>query len=311
MKSRIIFLTIILTLLLGVFYSLNSNNFRNISDKPKVAATIFPLYDIVRNIAGDEVDTVLLLPPGASPHTFDPSPADLRALAGSHTLFAVGHGLDNWAMRMADSAGITEIVIVDKNIDLLEADDDHDDEDEDEHDEDENDNDEYNYDPHYWLSVKNAIKIADQVRDQLTIAFPQSSAEFDANYQLYVQRLEMLDEQITSELSELGDPSIATFHNAFAYFAKDYPVTIAAVFEEFPGREPTARYISEFRQEVIRNNIRVVFAEPQFSPNALTPIANDIGVSLSTLDPLGGVEGRDAYESMMIYNVNQVIDAYR
>src|SRR5512145_3554851 len=65
-------------------------------ERVKVAATIFPLYDIVRQVAGPVADVVLILPPGASPHTFEPTPAGVRALAGAGALFVVGHGLDAW-----------------------------------------------------------------------------------------------------------------------------------------------------------------------------------------------------------------------
>ena len=67
----------------------------------KVAATIFPLYDIVRQVAGPVADVVLVLPPGASPHTFEPAPSSVRALDGARALFVIGHGLDDWAVRLA------------------------------------------------------------------------------------------------------------------------------------------------------------------------------------------------------------------
>ncbi len=66
----------------------------------KVAATIFPLYDLVRQVAGPAVEVVLLVPPGASPHTFTVKPGTVRALTGCAAVFAIGHGLDDWATRI-------------------------------------------------------------------------------------------------------------------------------------------------------------------------------------------------------------------
>ena len=172
MKSNkfILILIIFLIFLFGAiyFFSVNNEEF-SLSNKPKVAASIFPLYDIVKNVAGSEIETVLILPPGASPHTFDPSPKDVRVSSGSSIMFAIGHGLDNWSFKIAESAGIDEIYIVDKNIDLLDFEE-HEDEDEDEP-----EHEEYENDPHYWLSVGNALIIAEQVKDELSNKFPEKT----------------------------------------------------------------------------------------------------------------------------------------
>src|SRR5919109_3752108 len=84
----------------------------------KVAATIFPLYDLVRNVAGPAVEVVLLVPMGASPHTFDARPGTIRALRGSAAVFAIGHGLDGWVARLAQGAGVTRTIVVDDQIPL-------------------------------------------------------------------------------------------------------------------------------------------------------------------------------------------------
>lgn len=295
---------ILIAIVIGLFYWLNRSNV--LSPPNKVAATIFPLYDIVRNISGDEIETVLLLTPGASPHTFDLSPKEVRALSGSAALFTIGHGLDNWAIKIGQSVGINDIYVVDKNIELMDFEE-H--EDEDEH-KDETEHEEYENDPHYWLSVGNALIIAEQVKNELSDKFPEKRALFEENFENYSIRLGALDQEIRTRLTPLDTPPIATFHNAWKYFARDYPITIAAVFEEFPGKEPTPKYINEFQEKVKRNNVKVIFAEPQFSPLALEPIAKDLGVGFSELDPLGGVEGRETYEALMLYNVNQVIKAF-
>jgi zinc transport system substrate-binding protein len=301
----IVILIVFLVFIFGAIYFFSVNKkVPFFSDKPKIAASIFPLYDITKNIAGGELEVVLILPPGASPHTFDPSPKEVRALSGSVILFAIGHGLDNWAFKLGESAGISEIYLVDKGIDLLDFEEDEDeDENNDEHEE-------YENDPHYWLTVGNALIIAEQVKDELSNRFPEKNDVFEENFENYSKKLQDLDQKMKTKLTTLNNPSIGTFHNAWSYFARDYPVTIAAVFEEFPGREPTAKYISGFQEKVRSNNVRVIFAEPQFSPIALEPIAGDLSVKLSTLDPLGGAEGRDTYEALMLYNVNQIIKAF-
>jgi len=84
----------------------------------KVAATIFPLYDLVRQVAGPAVEVVLLVPPGASPHTFTVKPGTVRALTGCAAVFTIGHGLDDWITRLAQEAGVTRTIVTDAGIAL-------------------------------------------------------------------------------------------------------------------------------------------------------------------------------------------------
>ena len=140
------------------------------STGPTVGATIFPIYDIARTIGGDEFNVVLILPAGASPHTFDPQPSTLKNLQGAQAVFAIGHTLDNWATNVAQAVD-APVVVVDHGIALRETveqghdheeagHDDHDaHDDHDEHEEDEHGHAHGPTDPHYWLSPMNATQI--------------------------------------------------------------------------------------------------------------------------------------------------------
>lgn len=291
------FLLIVLFIaLLGGLFAILIKPTNLLSKKDKVAVTIYPTFDIVRNVAGDEIDVVLILPPGASPHTFDPSPQEIKSLLGSKAVFAIGFGLDGWVSKLSESAGVKNVITLEKNIDLLGF---------------EEDPTDISINPHYWLSVKNAEQIAVQVRDELVIMFPEKEISINENYKKYRSELKILDGEIESRLSELEESDIATFHNAWGYFARDYDVNVVATFEEFPGEEPTAEFLKEFQEKVRSENVNVIFAEPQFSTRPIEPIVNDLGIEISVLDPLGGVEGRETYIQMMRYNLNQIVEALK
>ena len=266
-----------------------------IGGKGKVAATIFPVYDIVKNIAGDSIEVSLILPPGASPHTFDLSPKEAIGLWGNKAIFAIGHGLDLWTNKLSASAGIENTVILDGGISFLDS----------------SDPDEPGEDPHYWLSVANARLMAAGVRDELSRIYPEKSEIFEKNYLMYDARLLSLDKEIRSELAGLPNRNISAFHNAWSYFAKEYGLSVAASFEEFPGKEPTPQYLAEFQNIVKNKGIKVIFSEPQFSTTPLEPIVNDLGIKISILDPIGGVAGRDSYESLMRYNTTQIVNSLK
>lgn len=268
----------------------------------QVSASIFPVYDITRQIAGDAVEVKQILPPGASPHSFEPSPSQAKSLAGSNAVFIIGHGLDSWAEQMAAGVEVPTVISLDKNIALMDAT-------EDDHADEEVGSVvdlEVGQDPHYWLSVPNAILMAAQVRDELSQLYPDQAEYFTKNYQEYESELQALNQEVNDGLTAAGSPQIATFHSAWNYFAQDHPVTIVATFEEFPGQEPSAAYLAEFQTELREHQVKAIFSEPQFSTQALEPLAQDSGVSLGVLDPVGGVEGRQSYTDLMRYNVKQI-----
>lgn len=260
----------------------------------QVAATIPPLYDIVRSVAAPVADVVLILPPGASPHTFEPTPGLARRLAGSVILFEIGHGLDEWAGRLAAGVGVGRVVTVDQNITLrrlggagAEAP-------------------RGAIDPHYWLTVANARTIAHTVSAEIERLAPSDSARLRASLAAYLARLDSTDAEIRDMLSALPEHRVATFHDAFGYFAAAYGLDVVATFEPFPGKEPGPRFVEEFTRTVRADGIHVVFTEPQLSTMLLEPIARDLDVSLVMLDPLGGVPGRETYVATMLFNAREI-----
>jgi ABC-type Zn uptake system ZnuABC Zn-binding protein ZnuA len=264
-------------------------------DRVKVAATIFPLYDITRSVAGPGAEVVLVLPPGASPHTFEPTPAAVRALSGAEVLFVIGHGLDDWAARLARGAGVPRVVPVDAGIALRRA----------------SDTGRGRVDPHYWLSAANAKAIARIVAGELTRRVPGRQAVIERSLAVYLARLDAADAQVRELLADLPTRRIATFHDAFGYFAEAYGLDVVATFEPYPGLEPSPRFVVEFQKKVRAAAVRVIFTEPQLSVDALRPIARDLGVTLAVLDPLGGLPGREGYIELLLFDARAVAAAMR
>jgi ABC-type Zn uptake system ZnuABC Zn-binding protein ZnuA len=257
-----------------------------------VAATIFPLYDVVREVGGPLVEPLLVLPPGASPHTFEPRPSNARALAHAALLLQIGHGLDDWAVRLAEASGVRRVVAVEAGIRLRRFSD-------------------GSVDPHYWLSCANVGAISLTVSEELVRLLPSRQAEIRARLAGYLARLDAADSEIRRMLVGLPSRSIATLHDGFGYFADAYGLVVAAVFEPSGDREPTPRAVADFARRIRESGVRAIFAEPQLSKDAIRPIANDVGVPLSTLDDLGGVPGRDSCVSLLLFDARQVAEALK
>jgi zinc transport system substrate-binding protein len=276
----------------------------------KVAATIFPLYDLVRQVGGSDVEAVLLLPPGASPHTVAFTPSMIRSLTGSAAIFAIGHGLDDWAVRLAGDAGVPRTVLTDPHIALRSG---HQGSHEhgSKHVQRERAEAPRAVDPHYWLAVPNAIQMVQTIVSVLGELEPAGKSRYEQRAAAYRQELQVADRAIRQLLGNVKRHDIALFHSAFDYFAAAYGVHIVATFEPIPGQEPSPRHVQEFLRRLREYNLRVLFIEPQLSAAPLRSLARDVGVTLQELDPLGGIEGRESYLALMRFNAAQIASALR
>lgn len=298
-KNILMFLTLVIILLVGVLiwrYGQTSN----ISDnsKKKIATSIFPSYDITKNIVGDNFEVVQILPAGASPHTYEPTIQDKQKLQGVSIAFMVGLEVDDWMIDILPES--SNLVYLYQDVDLLESDDEHGEE---EH--------EYSgeYDPHYWLSINSAVLMAKNIYESVSEIDTENQEVYKKNYDEYVRELTESRQEYLAELDRLDSKKLVTFHSAFNYFAKDLDLEIVATVEPFPGKEPTPAYILSLEETLNENEVKVLFKEPQLPDSSLTPITEGKDIAIYTLDPLGGVEGRNSYLKLIEYNVNTIVNA--
>jgi len=276
----------------------------------KVAATIFPIYDIAKNIAGEHVEVVLILPPGSSPHTFTVTPAEIKKLSGVKTIFMAGV-IDEWAKTIGMNVSGAESFELHNGIELKESSGEH------EHESEENPPasgegahaHESDFDPHYWLSAQNAIIIASNITETMKAIDPENEKSYEENLADYAEKLRAMDQDIRNILSEIPDKKIITFHDSWGYFADSYGIQIIGTFEPSPGKEPTPAYMQNIFSTAKASGIKAIFSEPQLPSSALRPFVEDLGLKLYVLDPLGGEAGRDSYISMMMYNANIIKEA--
>jgi zinc transport system substrate-binding protein len=267
------------------------------SGKLTVVATIFPLADFVKNVAGDKVEVVTLLPAGASPHTYEPTPGDMKAVARATLLVVNGAGLDFWVEKLKKGAGDnlvevdTSVVLAEEGL-LLSGD----------------DHDEGGVNPHYWLDPVLAQKQIETIASALAVADPDNKDFYLDNAASYIRELKSLDKEIGETTGEFSVREFISFHASWTYFAKRYDLVEAAVIEEAPGKDPTPDEQGRIIDLARELNVKAIFAEPQFSTKVADAIAEDSGVNVLMLDPIGGpgLEGRDGYIALMEYNVGQM-----
>ena len=254
-----------------------------------VAATIFPAADIARRVAGGGARVILVLPPGASPHTFELTPGKVRELQTARLIFKIG-GVDDWIDGVAESLPRALIVPLHAGIARMASGG---------HGHGDGHRHEDGLDPHYWLSAANGAAMAATIADALAKADPARAPEYRANGRAVAAELMALHAELKGLLAGLKEKRMIVLHDGWRYFAAAYGLEIAAVFQASPGREPTPRGLQELYRAARRVSARVLFSEPQLPAASVEPVLRDLGLRLVVLDPIGGAVPGDSYVGLL------------
>ncbi len=256
MKKRVIFA---LLLILAILFGCGKNTAFHNSDKLNIVATIFPPYDFVRAVAGEQCELSLLLPPGAETHTFEPTPKDMAKIRDCDIFIRIGGGTDNWSDGMLEmnTKNMTVITLLDlvETVDIEHVEG-MEDEDHDIHDEEDEEKDE-----HIWTSPANVKLITQAICDVLCDKDSENEAIFKENLASYQAQLDELDNTFKAIVAD-GVRDIIVFGDRFPfrYFTDAYGL---AYFAAFPGcseqSEPSAATIAFLIDKVKSLHIPIVF----------------------------------------------------
>lgn len=294
------FIRVLFCILLGVTVFLPAcerpRETATLSKKIKVVASIYPLADFVRNVGGDRVEVLTLLPPAASPHVYSPAPRDLARISGAKLFVKVGLGFEFWAGDLARSGAGTGLLEVDtsEGVDALgEAEGGH-------------DHAERVANPHIWLDPLLARQQVKRIEEALIRVDPTHGPEYEKNAESYRRELALLDREIRETVKTFKQTSFVAFHPSWAYFARRYGLAEAGVIETAPGREPSPAELMRIVRIMRETGVRVIFAEPQLNPKAAYVIASEVGATVLVLDPIGSPDqtDRSTYLKLMRYNLS-------
>jgi len=283
---------------------------RGAGERLRVVATTTIVGDVVARVGGDAIQLTVLLPPGADPHTYEPTPADLTAVAGAHVLFVNGLGLEGFLERTLRNVGDIPVVPVSAGIQPRPLE-----EHGEEHSEESHAHGEA--DPHVWLDVRNVMIWVENTRQALSALDPAHADRYAANAAAYRAELEALDAWVLEQVAQVPPQNrkLVTNHPSFGYFADRYGFEqVAAVYPISPGAEPSAREIAELEETIRRFGVPAVFAETTVNPKLAEQVARDTGVALVTLytDSLGGPgSGVESYIDLIRYDVNAIVNALK
>lgn len=231
-------------------------------DKLLVVATIQPLGEFVKAVGGDRVDVMVLLPPGAEPHTFEPTPAQMKRVENADLCVKNGAGLELWldkfssqGLKVVDSSEGVELIYLNGTPD-----------------------------PHIWLSPRCAMIQVENICRALIEVDPEGRELYESNRDAYINELRSLDEHLKNRLSNASGRIFVVDHPAWSYLARDYGLIQIAIEEG--EREPGPRHIAYIIKTVKDNGIKAILVEPEFNPKMAEVIAAESGCQVVEIDPL-------------------------
>lgn len=274
----------------------------------RYAVSIPPLKAILQPLVGEGVPIHVLLPPGASPHTYEPRPSDAAAAWNATALFYVDESLDGWAADLQSSTRVALLPMLPEALRIPYAGCGHS---SGEHDhEHEHDHDHGPVDPHFWVDPVTVAGIVEPLTAELARLNPARAADYRARAERFLAELRQLDATLQSELAPAKGQQVAVFHHAFDYLLRRHGIGIAAAIEPSPGQSAGPRTTHLLAKELKDRGARAIFIEPQLSPQSAKAVAEEAALPLITVDPLGGVPGRETYAELALWNARAIRSAF-
>jgi manganese/iron transport system substrate-binding protein len=267
-------------------------------DGLRVVATTTQVADLAANVGGDRVQVTSLLKPGIDAHDYEPSPADIDAIARADLVVQNGVGLEEWLGDTIESSGFAgPVVDASQGVRLRQVD--------------------GGADPHIWQDPGNAQRMAANIERGLAAAEPADATAFAANLAAYAKQLQALDAEVERQVDGLANKKVVTNHDAFGYYLDRYGLElVGSVIPSFDtSAELSGRDIRDLVAKIRATGVKAIFSETSLPPRAAETIGREAGVKVVVGsdalygDALGppGSDG-DTYLKMIRHNTATIVE---
>lgn len=263
----------------------------------RYAASIHPLSAILREITEGRAEIDLLLKPGSSPHTFEPTPSDLKSIESAQAFFYVGPGIDEeWVGKLPIRTKISMLGLVPVGERLQMTD-------------------KHGHlhhsgkgegkgttDPHFWTDPLVVKAMVPKLVEELGRIDPAGKPIYTANAERFEQQLDQLNQKLRSILAPLNNEPLLLLHPSFNYLIHRYNLHLSGVVVKAPGREPTPKFLFKLVKQIKNEGIKALFTEPQLARQPAQVLAEAANIPVYEIDPIGGVTGRKTYSELLLYS---------
>ena len=266
--SRIVFVISLALLFVGCAE-------RKVVVENRAVVSIAPLKPLVESILGEDFEVSVLVPQGASPETFEPTPKQLRDIETARFVF--GTGLLEFEQELLHRIARNEQIInLSHGIDLIagtcsHAHHSH------------SHNHAHGVDPHIWCSPKSLGKIAENIHNAIAHEMPDS-VKYGERYTTLCIKLLDLDEEVAEMCRQSSRGTFLIYHPSLTYLARDYGLTQVAI--EAEGKEPSAKHLARIIEQARTKGVKHIFYQSEFPASSVEVICQDIGATAVEINPL-------------------------
>jgi zinc transport system substrate-binding protein len=250
----------------------------------KVMASLFPLQEFARAVGGEKVQAILLLPPGAEAHSWEPKPSDVVKITQADIFIYIGPSMEPWVDKVLKAAQGKKLRVLEasRGLSLLKAE------------QEEQGRAIHSHghfgpekmDPHVWLDFTLDLKILDEIATVFSEKDPAHAVLYKNNAETYKQKLKNLDQKYQYSLARCRHRQIlVSGHAAFAYLAKRYALQQIALSGISPDAEPTPQKMAEMIKATRKEGIKFIFSEELVHPKLSQALAKEAGVGVLVLNP--------------------------
>lgn len=250
-------------------------------DKPVISVSILPQQFFIERLAGDHIEVNVLVPPGASPASYEPTASQLYSLGRSSLYFRIGYvGFElGWLEKIRAVNPRMEILDLSTGISLITGE--------------ESDDHGHTHDhphmhggtdPHIWMSARNAKIFVPAIYESLLVLLPGEKSQLTENFRELMADLDSLDLAIGEMMDGLDRRTFMIFHPALSYFARDYGLEQYSI--ELEGKSPSPGHMKQMSDLGREKKISTIFIQAQFDQENASTLADEIGASVVQIDPL-------------------------
>lgn len=253
------------------------------SEKPHVLVTIAPQKFLIEKIAGDFVSVQVVVPAGASSHTYEPTMKQMLHAKEAKIWFCIGENFETYFLK-----NLGKDLVIAHAVDAIDplrgsccscAC--------------------HDYDLHFWLAPTQLMLHAKQIEKELSKLCPEKATLFAENTKVLLEELSALDGEIKTLLEPKKDKVICVSHSSFGYFCRDYGLKELVI--EFEGKEPSARHLAHLLDSAKEANVKHLYLQIQHNVRGARKVAQDLGAESIFLDP---------YEEDVISNLRKIAKAF-
>ena len=206
-----------------------------------------------------------MIPPGAEPHTYEPTPSQMMEVANADVYIMNGAGLEFWMEKVLDVNEKMLTVDSSRGVNLLSEEGEI-------------------ADPHIWMSIENAAIQVENIGNGLIQADPANENYYIRNKDTFLEELKALDRELNQSFAAKENKTFIVYHPAWSYFARDYDLIQVPIMEE--EKEPGPQHLAGLIDLARKDNITTIFVDPQFNPKSAEVIAREMNAKIVVLDPL-------------------------